>query len=88
MFRNYDERPGFESYNMMNFGYPQGPMMMPVTPSMSSCNNQNDNTFNSIQKQIDSLNNRITRLENNMYPQAVDYNNYPKASYQNSMNMM
>lgn len=87
----YDERPGFESYNMVNFPYPNMPMMYP-NPSMNtnyqSCSDNMNNKINQLEKQIDNLQNRVSRLEGSMYPQAVDYNTYPKATYQNSMNIM
>lgn len=87
----YDERPGFESYNMMYSGMP--PMMGPyMNYNMGqTCQNNNSNLENRISKlenTVDNLQNRVSRLEGNMYPQAVDYNNYPKSTYQNSMNMM
>lgn len=84
----FDERPGYESYNMMSFN-PGMPMMAPYMNSMSCQNNSNlENRISKLENTVDNLQNRISRLEGNMYPQAVDYNNYPKATYQNSMNMM
>ena len=88
----FDERPGFESYNMMNFQTPSIPMMYPgMNYNMgTSCsqNNNYDNKISKLESEVSNLQNRISRLEGNMYPQAVDYNNYTKATYQNSMNMM
>lgn len=84
----FDERPGYESYNMMSFN-PGMPMMAPYMNNMSCQNNSNlENRISKLENTVDNLQNRISRLEGNMYPQAVDYNNYPKATYQNSMNMM
>ena len=88
----YDERPGFESYNMMNFG-PGMPMMTPymnynMGQTCQKNNNNYDNRISKLESTVENLQNRVSRLEGNMYPQAVDYNNYPKATYQNSMNMM
>ena len=82
----YDERPGFESYNMMNFGMPGMPIMYPY--QQSTCQNNNDNKIAKLEQEINNLQTRVSRLEGSMYPQAVDYNSYPKATYQNSMNMM
>jgi tetrahydromethanopterin S-methyltransferase subunit B len=90
----YDERPGFESYNMMNFGNPGMPMMYPTMNYQTGTNcsqMQNSNLESKISKletEVNNLQNRVSRLEGSMYPQAVDYNSYPKATYQNSMNMM
>ena len=86
----FDERPGFESYNMMNFTNPLMPMMYPYPSNNMSCqNNSNiENRISKLENTVDNLQNRVNRLEQSMYPQAVDYNNYPKTSYQNSMNMM
>ena len=36
----YDERPGFESYNMMNMPYPNMPVMY---PNNNTCTNNIDN---------------------------------------------
>ncbi len=82
----YDERPGFESYNMVNFPYQGMPMMYPSN-NTSTCNNM-DNRLSKLENEINNLQNRVSRLESNIYPQAVDYNTYPKATYQNSMNVM
>ena len=84
------ERPGFESYSMMNMGLPmyQGYMM----PIGGSCQNNNVNqTQNSqiqyLENEIANLKARVSKLENSMYPEAIDYNkNY--TPYQNSLNMM
>ena len=73
---------------MMNIN-PGMPMMAPYMNNMSCQNNSNlENRISKLENTVDNLQNRISRLEGNMYPQAVDYNNYPKATYQNSMNMM
>ena len=83
-----EERPWAENYNMMYSGMPM------MTPYMNygSCQNNNNNNYENritkLESAVDNLQNRVSRLEGNMYPQAVDYNNYPKATYQNSMNMM
>lgn len=96
----YDERPSFESYNMMNMQYPNMPMMgMPnmIMPNMPI--NQNANSYNqlesrvsTLEKKVQNLENSIQRLQNNIYPKAVDYtemsSDYINASYQNSMNIM
>ena len=83
----YDERPGFESYNMMNFT-PGMPIMYPNMNYNSSCQNNNiDNRINKLENEINNLQNRVSRLEGNMYPEAVNYNSYPKSTYQNSLNM-
>lgn len=84
MNRYFDERPWSESYNMMSFN-PGIPMMYPY---QETCNKNNDSKINELESKIDNLQNRVSRLEGNMYPQAVDYNSYPKTTYQNSMNMM
>lgn len=85
----YDERPGFESYNMVNFPNPGMPMMYPNNMGVScSSNNNYESRIQKLENEVNNLQNRVSRLEGNIYPQAVDYNNYPKASYQNSMNMM
>ena len=68
--------PGFESYNMMSFPYPNGPIMYPN--NMNTCSNK-DNRIDNMQKQIDNLMNRVSRLESSMYPEALDY---PKTNYQ------
>ena len=88
----YDERPGFENYSMMNFA-PGMPIMYPnMNYNMGQCsqnsNNNYENRITKLEQQIDNLQNRVSRLEGNMYPQAVEYNTYPKTTYQNSMNMM
>ena len=78
----YDERPGFETYSMVNMPYPGMPMMY-----NNNCQSNNiDNRLTKIENEINNLQNRISRLEGSMYPQAVDYN-YPKTNYQNSMNI-
>ena len=80
----YDERPGFESYNMMNFPYPG----MPIYPNMNYVDNNLESKISKLENKIDNLQNRVSRLENNMYPQAIDSNTFPKATYQNSLNIM
>ena len=96
----YDERPSFESYNMMNMQYPNMPMMgMPnmIMPNMPI--NQNTNSYNqlesrvsALEKKVQNLENSIQKLQNNIFPKAVDYtemsSDYINASYQNSMNIM
>lgn len=89
MFDKYDERPGFESYNSVNFPYPA---MMPMMPTPNINNNTScqknvsnlENRINNLENRINNLENRVQKLENNMYPKAVDYSQ----TYQNSMNMM
>ena len=81
----YDERPGFESYNMFNTGMP---MMYPYMNTSCQNNSNIENRIIKLENTVDNLQNRINRLEGNTYPQAVDYNTYPKASYQNSLNIM
>ena len=82
----YDERPGFESYNMMNWGYPNMPMM----PNMGVMPNNNMNSCNQLEKRVSNLENNIKNLQNNIYPQATEYQTYgvDYSSYQNSMNIM
>jgi len=82
----YDERPGFETYSMMNMPYPSTSMMFPNN-YYNNCSNL-ESRINKLENQIDNMQNRISRLESNIYPQAVDYNSYPKATYQSSMNIM
>lgn len=79
------DRPGFESYSMMNMGMPMYPgYMMPT--QMGSCQNNNQNNqLQTLENEINNLKTRVSRLENSMYPEAVDYN---KSYYQNSLNMM
>ena len=87
----YDERPGFETYSMMNFPYPSSPMMFPNNnyyDNNSGCNSNMETRISKLENQVDNLQNRVSRLESNMYPQAVDYNTYPKTTYQSSMNIM
>ena len=85
----YDERPGFESYNMMNIPYPGMPIMYPNSSMSNNCIQKDyENKINKLENDINNLQNRVTRLENNVYPQAIDYNSYPKSTYQNSMNVM
>lgn len=83
----YDERPGFESYNMMNFGYPGMPMMQSM-PCQNNVVNNYDEKISKLENQINSLENRVSRLEGSMAT-SMDYSNiYPKATYQNSLTMM
>lgn len=74
----YDERPGFESYSMMN--------MYPMVPNIGFIPN-NMNSFNNLESRISTLEKKVSNLEktiqNNIYPSATDY-----SSYQNSMNIM
>ena len=84
----YDERPGFEAYNAVNFQYPgmNNMGMMPIFPG----NMQMQNTSNScsqiqnkvsnleqrvstLEKKVQNLENKLQKLENNLYPKAVDY---------------
>ena len=41
-----------------------------------------------LENEVSNLQNRISRLEGNIYPQAIDYNTYPKQTYQNSLNVL
>ena len=83
------DRPGFETYSMMNMGMPIYPnYMMPIN-TMGTCQNNSVNqTQNSqiqiLENEINNLKARITRLENSMYPEAIDYTK----TYQSSLNMM
>lgn len=79
------DRPGFETYSMMNMGMPMYPNYMMPT-QMNSCQN-NTSQYQNLENEINNLKSRVSRLENSMYPEAVDYNkNY--SPYQNSLNMM
>lgn len=89
----YDERPGFESYNMMNMSYPN----MPMIPNMGFMQNNNMNSYNqlenrvsALERKVQNLENSIQRLQNNIYPTAVDYSTTSTdySAYQNSMNIM
>ena len=86
----YDERPGFESYNMVNFPMGGMPMMYPMNNQSGTCSNSNnyDNRKTKLENEVSNLQNRISRLEGNIYPQAIDYNTYPKQTYQNSLNVL
>ena len=76
------DRPGFESYSMMNM-YPNYMMPMQTFPqNINSC--QSNNQIQSLENEINNLKARVTRLENSMYPEALDYTK----TYQNSLNMM
>ena len=82
------DRPGFETYSMMNM-YPN--YMMPMSPYIggNTCQNSNINQtqnyqIQSLENEINNLKNRISRLENSMYPEALDYTK----TYQSSLNMM
>lgn len=85
------DRPGFESYSMMNM-YPNYMMPMPqisqeMTPCQNNINQTQNNQIQTLENEINNLKARVSRLENSMYPEAVDYNkNY--TPYQNSLNMM
>ena len=74
--------PGFESYNMMNFT-PNVPMMYPYYNN-NQCSLNNDNRITNLENEVNNLQARLSKLEGNMYPQAIDYNSYNR-SYQNSM---
>ena len=77
------DRPGFESYSIMNM-YPSYMMPMNTFPSnMGSCQNNTSN-LQSLENEINNLKNRVSRLENSMYPEAIDYTK----TYQSSLNMM
>ena len=85
------DRPGFESYSMMNMGMPMyGNYMMPISSyPQSTCQNSNinqtqNNQIQYLENEINNLKNRISRLENSMYPEAIDYTK----AYQSSLNMM
>jgi hypothetical protein len=83
----YDERPGFESYSMMNFPYPSMPIMQGQYYQPNSNNNLEDK-ISKLENKINSLENRISRIEGSMSTN-MDYSNiYPKATYQNSLSMM
>ena len=98
----YDERPSFESYNMMNMQYPSMPVMgvpnmimpnMPINQGINSNSyNQLESRISALEKKVQNLENNVQRLQNNIYPKAVDYtemsSDYINASYQNSMNIM
>ena len=47
----YDERPGFESYSMMNMNYPS----MPMIPNMGF------NPYNQLESRISSIEKRIQK---------------------------
>ena len=92
----YDERPCFESYNMMNMTY-HNMSMMPIMPNMGFMPNNNMNSYNqlenrisTLEKKVSNLENNIKNLQNNIYPQATEYQTYSTdySSYQNSMNIM
>ena len=74
--------PGVESYNMMSFPYPNGLMMYPNMNTNCSINNDIENKIKKLDKQIENLQNRVSRLEGSLYPQAVDYNTYSNNTYQ------
>ncbi len=83
------DRPGFESYSMMNM-YPNYMMPMPsFIQGGNTCQNSNINQsqnyqIQTLENEINNLKTRVSRLENSMYPEALDYNK----TYQNSLNMM
>ena len=78
------DRPGFESYSMMNMGMPMYMPFNSYSQGMGSCQNNNSNQFQNLENEINNLKSRVTRLENSMYPEALDYSK----TYQNSLNMM
>lgn len=70
------DRPGFETYSMMNM-YPNYMMPMPSFPQgNNTCQNNKTQT---LENEINNLKMRISRLENSMYPEALDYSR----TYQN-----
>lgn len=80
------DRPGFETYSMMNM-YPMMPM--PTYMGGNTCQNNNinqtqNNQIQYLENEINNLKTRVSRLENSMYPEALDYSK----TYQNSLNMM
>ena len=80
------DRPGFETYSMMNM-YPNYMMPMPsFTQGTSPCQNSNTQNYQlqTLENEINNLKQRVSRLENSMYPEALDYSK----TYQNSLNMM
>ncbi len=94
----YDERPGFEAYNAVNFQYPgmNNMGMMPIFPgnmqmqnTSNSCS-QIQNKVSNLEQRVSTLENKIQKLESSMYPKAMDYSSteYLNSTYQNSMNMM
>jgi hypothetical protein len=79
------DRPGFESYSMMNMGMPMYPnYMMPMNTYPSQNGSCQNNQIQSLENEINNLKTRISRLENSIYPEALDYNK----TYQSSLNMM
>ena len=87
-----NERPGFESYSMMNMGYPTMPMIpnMGFMPNNMQSYNQLESRISSVEKKIKMLENNMQKLQNNIYPEATNYSTYSTdySSYQNSMNIM
>ena len=81
------DRPGFETYSMVNMDPMYNPYMMPMTPynTQSSCQNNKSNKLQTLENEINNLKLRVSRLENSLYPEAIDYS---KISYQNSLNMI
>ncbi len=82
------DRPGFETYSMMNM-YPNYMMPMPSYMGGNTCQNSNinqtqNNQIQYLENEINNLKTRVSRLENSMYPEALDYSK----TYQNSLNMM
>lgn len=67
--------PGFESYNMMNFSSPRYQGFYPNMNTNCQMNNDIDKKIKKLENQIDNLQNRVSRLEGSMYPQAIDYKN-------------
>ena len=79
------DRPGFETYSMVNMDPPfYNPYMMSMQVTNNSCQN-NSNKLQTIENEINNLKIRVSRLENSLYPEAIDYT---KTTYQNSLNMM
>ena len=74
--------PGVENYSMMSFPYPN---MYPNINTNCQMNNDMEKKIKKLESQIDNLQNRVSRLEGSMYPQAIDYNTYSKNTYQNMM---
>lgn len=82
------DRPGFETYSMVNMDPMYPGYMMPMTPFQTQstpCQNNNSNKLQSLENEINNLKLRVSRLENSLYPEAIDYT---KTTYQNSLNMM
>ncbi len=82
------DRPGFETYSMVNMD-PMYPNFMggmyPFQNQMPCQVNNNQNKIQSLENEINNLKLRVNRLENSLYPEAIDYS---KTTYQNSLNMI